>query len=103
MKTPYTPLLYSKTGVYRGIYVFLIFALKHRSWVLVRTTIPTIYVLCKNKENIPESSVFTAVKYSSKLHRHVCVMEDSGVEESYVSCCSGDNHFDLKFSYSKQE
>ena len=26
---PYTPLLYSKTGVYRGIYYFLIFALKH--------------------------------------------------------------------------
>ena len=28
---PYTPLLYSKTGVYRGIHFFLIFALKHRS------------------------------------------------------------------------
>ena len=25
---PYTPLLYSKTGVYRGIHFFLIFALK---------------------------------------------------------------------------
>ena len=37
---PYTPLLYSKTGVYRGgggIHYFLIFALKHRLWVLVRT------------------------------------------------------------------
>ena len=34
---PYTPLLYSKTGVYRGIFLFLIFALKHRLWVLVRT------------------------------------------------------------------
>ena len=32
----YTPLLYSKTGVYRGIHYFLIFALKHRLWVLVR-------------------------------------------------------------------
>ena len=37
MKTPYTPLLYSKTGVYRGDHSFLIFALKHRLWVLVRT------------------------------------------------------------------
>ena len=27
---PYTPLLYSKIGVYRGILYFLIFALKHR-------------------------------------------------------------------------
>ena len=34
---PYTPLLYSKTGVYRGIHHFLIFALKHKLWVLVRT------------------------------------------------------------------
>ena len=33
---PYTPLFYSKTGVYRGIH-FLVFALKHRLWVLVRT------------------------------------------------------------------
>ena len=34
---PHTPLLYSKTGVYRGIPIFLIFAPKHRLWVLVRT------------------------------------------------------------------
>ena len=34
---PHTPLLYSKTGVCRGIPIFLIFALKHRLWVLVRT------------------------------------------------------------------
>ena len=34
---PYTPLLYSKTGVYRGIHYFLIFVLKHRLWSLVRT------------------------------------------------------------------
>ena len=34
---PYTPLLYSKTGVYTGIHFFLIFALKHRLWVLIRT------------------------------------------------------------------
>ena len=26
---PYTPLLYSKTGVYKGLHYFLIFALKH--------------------------------------------------------------------------
>ena len=34
---PYTPLLYNKTGVCRGIPIFLIFAPKHRLWVLVRT------------------------------------------------------------------
>ena len=31
-----TKLLYSKTGVCRGIPIFLIFAPKHRLWVLVR-------------------------------------------------------------------
>ena len=34
---PQTPLLYRKSGVCRGIYFFLIFAPKHRLWVLVRT------------------------------------------------------------------
>ena len=37
MYTPLNPILYSKTGVSRGIPIFLIFALKHRLWVLVRT------------------------------------------------------------------
>ena len=37
MNTPYTPLLYSNLGVNRGLLYFLIFALKHRLWVLVRT------------------------------------------------------------------
>ena len=34
---PYTPLLYSKTGVCRGIPICLNFAPKHRLWVLVIT------------------------------------------------------------------
>ena len=34
---PYTPLLNSKTGIYRGIPIFLIFAPKRRLWVLVTT------------------------------------------------------------------
>ena len=34
---PYTPLLYSKNGVYRGIHYFIFFTPKHRLWVLVRT------------------------------------------------------------------
>ena len=37
---PYTPLLYSKTGVYRGLNYFLIFALKHILWVLIRIASP---------------------------------------------------------------
>ena len=35
--SPEAPLLYSKTGVCRGIPIFLILVPKHRLWVLVRT------------------------------------------------------------------
>ena len=55
----------------------LIFALKHRLWVLVRTA-SLIYVLSKNKKNSTifhlKITTFTAVKYCSILHGHVCVM-----------------------------
>ena len=34
---PQTPLLYSKTGVYRGMHYFSYFCSKHKFWVLVRT------------------------------------------------------------------
>ena len=36
------PLLYGKTGVYRGIHIFLNFDPKHRVWVLVRTASPRV-------------------------------------------------------------
>ena len=59
MYISHIPLLYSITGVYRGITIFLLFAPKHTLWVLVRTAstrrfqrVPTIYVLSKNKKNI---------------------------------------------------
>ena len=43
---PYTPPLCNKTGVCRGLPMFLIFVPKHRLWVR------TIYVLSKDKNNI---------------------------------------------------
>ena len=51
MNTPQTPLLYSKTGVCRGIPNFLIFAPKQARRF---SRVPTIYmyVLSKNKKNI---------------------------------------------------
>ena len=79
-RPPYIPLLFSKTGVYRGIHYVLIFALKHRLWVLVTTAVlaRTHNVLSKNKKNIKKNYlkiiVFTAVKYCNKLHRHICAM-----------------------------
>ena len=85
---PYTPLLYSKTGVYRGELVFLIFALKHRLWVLVRTAsvlrffrIPTIYVLSKNKKNITffhlKITIFTAVKHWRCVRNVILVFQET--------------------------
>ena len=69
---PHTPLLYSKTGVCRGIPIFLIFAPKHRLWVLVRTT------LSKNKKNIKKNSTeffqFLQLKNLCILHGRVFVM-----------------------------
>ena len=74
---PQTPLLYSKTGVCRGIPIFLIFAPKHRLWVLVRTASP-IYVLSKNKKNIEifqmKFSIFIGEKNLYILHGQVFVM-----------------------------
>ena len=41
-----TPLLYSKTGVYRGIRYFLIFVLKHILWVLSEAVLTCTHKLC---------------------------------------------------------
>ena len=47
---PFEPHFYIAKLGYAGVYLFfLIFAPKHRLWVLV---VPTIYVLSKNKKNI---------------------------------------------------
>ena len=77
------PLLYSKTGV-KGVYVcFLIIALKHRLWVLVRNLgSSNIYLqsmfrakISKTMNNFHlKNTIFTAVKNRTKLHRHVVVM-----------------------------
>ena len=83
-----------KKGHQPGVYVplralflvFLIFALKHRLWVLIRTAslrrfqrVPKIYVLSKNKKNIKKNhrkiSIFTAVKNRCLLHGRVFVMK----------------------------
>ena len=95
-RPPYTPLLYSETGVYRGIHFFLIFAPKHRLLVLVRTASLTeagltcTHNLCfeQNKKNSTifhlKIYIFTAVKYCCKLHGRVCVMVGSRAE---AICC----------------
>ena len=80
------------------INTFLIFALKHISWVLVRTAslgrfqrVPTIYVLIKNKKNITfifhlKITILRDVKYRSILRGDVCVMYISSDCTSGASC-----------------
>ena len=69
---PLTPHFYIVKLGFTGVYIFLIFALKHRSWV------PTIYVFSKNKKNIAffhlKIFIFTAVKYYCILYGCVFVM-----------------------------
>ena len=55
---PYTPLLNSKTGVYRGKHYFLIFALKHILWVLVRTASIFEQKYENSQNNLTESCHF---------------------------------------------
>ena len=73
--------------MYRGLHFFLIFALKDRLLVLVRTSslrrflrAPTINVLSKNKKNITifhlKIIIFTAVKSSWLMHGRVFVMQN---------------------------
>ena len=46
VKSPYTPHLCSKTGVYSGIPIFLILGPKHRFWVPVRTASGSRFQTC---------------------------------------------------------
>ena len=80
-----TPHFYIVKLGFTGVYIFLIFDLKHRLWILVRTAslrrfyrIPTIYVLSKNKKNITifhlKIIIFTAVKNCCILHGRVFVI-----------------------------
>ena len=68
----YTLLLHRKTGVCRGIPIFLISAPKHRLRVL------TIYVLRKNNKNIVKNpmnfSIFTAENNICISHEQVFVI-----------------------------
>ena len=70
MHTPLNPtFIYSKTGVCTGIPIFLIFAPKHRLWVLV-ARVPTIYVLSKNKKNIKHflNEIFPFLHFKKSLY-----------------------------------
>ena len=75
---PLKPHFYIVKLGFTGVYiVFLISAQKHRLWVLVRTSLPTIYVLSRNMKNVrflSENFQFLEVKFSIYLNRHVFIM-----------------------------
>ena len=57
---PYTPLLYRKTGVCRGIPIFLIFDPKHRLWVLVSDAVLTCTNdVCFEQNKVKKISIFS--------------------------------------------
>ena len=81
-------LLYGKTGVYRGIHFFLIFALKHRLWVLIEAVLTCTHNLCfeqryeKSKTFQPKIVIFTDVKNRCMLHGRVFVMSGREMTKS---------------------
>ena len=76
---PLGPHFYIVNWGLQGYTFFLIFALKHRLWVLVRTTsrVPTIYVL--------KIIVFTAVKNCRILHGRGFVMKGNTTQQHIYS------------------
>ena len=81
--TPFNPILYRKTGVYRGIHYFSYICSKHRLWVLVRgaeAVLTSTHNLFfeqkyeKYKSFLSENFQFLEVKYSIYLNRRVFVM-----------------------------
>ena len=84
-----------KLGFTRVYFYFLMFALTHRSRALVRTASvrrfwrePTIYMsiwakLRKISHFNPKITIFTAMKYCSILHGHICVMQNK-ISSSFV-------------------
>ena len=95
---PYTPLLYSKTGVRRGIYYFLIFALKHILWVLVRTASITHNIfLSKNSKK--KKSTENCHFYSREKSLHILRYEKlysgwiiTDIETRGISAVTYDDH-----------
>ena len=70
---PLTPHFYIVKLGFKGIPYFLIFALKHRLWVLVRTLnrLPTIYVLSKNMKIVKKKSIKNCHFYSREKSLYV--------------------------------
>ena len=79
---PLNPILYSETGVYMGIYYFLISAQKHRLWVFIEPPRLPQYMFLAEIWKISEFFIrflflFLGVaKFSMYLNRRVFVMSD---------------------------
>ena len=74
---PLTPYFYIVKFGIAGVYIFLVFALKHRLWVHVRY-VPTIYVSEQMNKGILHFQmkivIFAAIKIRSILLRYMYVV-----------------------------
>ena len=69
---PLTPHFYIvKLGFTRVFIFFLIFALKHRLWVLIFERVPKIYVLSKNSKEY--RSTYTAPREKLEKYHIFCI------------------------------
>ena len=69
---PYSPLLYRENWGVQGFTYFLIFAPKHRLWVLVRTASPS-----KNKKNILKKILLFLPKIFNFYNiRKICILHE---------------------------
>ena len=97
MYTPCTPLLYSKTGVCGGIPIFLIFAPKHRLWVLVRTASREAVLTCTHNlcfgAKIRKISKFFCRKFSSFKLKQSLFITWASFRNVEIFC------FMMKFTY----
>ena len=70
---PYTLLLYSKAGVCSGMTIFLIFAPKHRLWVLAEAVLMCTHNLCFEQKQEKYRKIFMFYNFRNHciLHGHV--------------------------------
>ena len=83
-----TPLLYSKTGVYRSIIIFLIFARKHRLWVLVRAVLTNTHSLYFRAKIRKYQSIYLKIlsfwRWNFSTFEQACFHDGSAHVRRYV-------------------
>ena len=80
---PLTPHFYIGKLVYRGVHYFLIFALKHWLWVLVRTA-----SVSKQTDQWGGSNVYPRSMFWAKIRKNITFFHLKIIIFTTVNCCS---------------